>query len=414
MIDMVSSRRDILRRGLYGGSLLAMAWDKAGAAEPAPLPPWTPGHLDIHHIDTGVGNATFILGPDGTTILIDCGATRGGPPASTALRPDNSRSAGAWVARYILRHAAAAGRKQLDYMIATHVHPDHVGSPLDGDPRTPEGYVLTGLSEVDALVPAQVVIDRGFPDYAPLPLIQAPFASNHLAWLMARAKAGQRVEHVRVGSNTQLRARQAGAFDLRFVGGNGRVWTGQADTSRDLFPPRARWTTEASPEENHMSIALVLAYRGFRYFAGGDLTADTHEGAVPWLDVETPITRAAGRLDVASADHHGYFDACWPGFTQALDARAYVIQGWHATHPDPASLQRMLDAWKGRPLRDVFITRLDPASKAVNARFLGQVRSTQGHVVVRVAPDGSHRIFVTDSIDEGDRVTYAGEARRPT
>lgn len=413
----MSSRREILRRGLYGGSLLAMGWDRAGAAPPAPLPaflpPWSPGHLDIHHIDTGVGNATFILGPDGTTILIDCGATRGGPPASTPLLPDTSRSAGAWVARYILRHAAAAGRRTLDAMIATHVHPDHVGSPLDGDPRAPAGYVLTGLSEVDALVPADLVIDRGFPDYAPLPLISAPFAANHRAWLEARVKEGRRVEHVHVGSNSQVRPRKAGAFDLRFVGGNGRVWTGTGDASRDLFPPRTAWSTEATPEENHMSIAMVLAYRGFRYFAGGDLTADTHEGAVPWLDVETPIARAAGRVDVASADHHGYFDACWQGFTQALDADAYVVQGWHATHPDPASLQRMLDAWKGRTLRDVFITRLDPASRAVNGRFLGQVRSTQGHVVVRVSPDGSYRLFVTDSSDERDRITFAGEARRP-
>ncbi len=182
------------------------------AADPPTLPPWTPGTLDIHHIDTGVGNATFILGPDGTTILIDCGATRGGPPASTALRPDSSRSPGEWVARYTLRHARAAKRETLDYMIATHVHPDHVGSPIDGDRRAPEGYVLTGLSDVDALMPAGLVIDRGFPTYDPLPLINAPFAANHLAWLYARVKSGRRVEHVAVGSIRQLRRAVKGCF----------------------------------------------------------------------------------------------------------------------------------------------------------------------------------------------------------
>lgn len=383
------------------------------AADPPTLPPWTPGTLDIHHIDTGVGNATFILGPDGTTILIDCGATRGGPPASTALRPDSSRSPGEWVARYTLRHARAAKRETLDYMIATHVHPDHVGSPIDGDRRAPEGYVLTGLSDVDALMPAGLVIDRGFPTYDPLPLINAPFAANHLAWLNARVKSGRRVEHVAVGSIRQLKARRQGLFSVRFVGGNGRVWTGVGDQSRDLFPPRSSWTTEARPEENHMSLAMVLSFGPFRYFAGGDLVADTHDGAVPWLDVETPIVQAAGRVDVASADHHGYFDACWPGFASALDADAYVIQAWHATHPAMGSLQRLLNAWQGRSLRDVFITRLDPASRTANGRFLSKIKSTEGHVVIRVRSDGSYGVYVTDSRNELDMITFAGELKTP-
>jgi hypothetical protein len=167
------------------------------------------------------------------------------------------------------------------------------------------------------------------------------------------------------------------------------------------------------PEENHMSIAMVLGFGPFRYFEGGDLVADTHDGAFPWLDVETPIVNAAGRVDVASADHHGYFDACGPGFTRALDADVYVIQAWHATHPAIGSLQRLLNAWKGRPTRDVFITRLDPASRAVNGRFLPQVKSTEGHVVVRVNRDGSYRVFVTDSRDEADRITLASAIRVP-
>lgn len=406
-------RRMVVIGGLLGGISTVLPRGASANEGQVRLPPWTPGTLDIHHIDTGVGNATFILGPDGTTMLIDCGATRGGPPASTPLRPNDTRGAGEWVARYALRHAGAAGRSTLDYMIATHVHPDHVGSPLPGDRQSSDGYVLTGLSEVDALMPADLVIDRGFPDYAPLPLIDAPFAANHAAWLKARRKSERRVEQVAVGSSTQARSRRLGAFQVRFVGGNGRVWTGQERASRDLLAPKASWTTEATPDENHMSIAMTLDYGPFRYFTGGDLTADTHDGAVPWLDVETPIVNAAGRVDVAAADHHGYFDACWSGFTRALDADAYVIQVWHATHPAMSSLQRLLDAWKSRRLRDVFITRLDPASRAVNGRFLPQLKSTEGHVVVRVGPDGTYRVFVTDSRDEEDTITFAGGSRTP-
>ena len=39
-----------------------------------------PGTLDIHHISTGRGNATFFVLPDGTTLLVDAGAAGDGLP----------------------------------------------------------------------------------------------------------------------------------------------------------------------------------------------------------------------------------------------------------------------------------------------------------------------------------------------
>jgi hypothetical protein len=39
-----------------------------------PFEPWKRGYLDIHHISTGRGSSAFILGPDGTTMMIDAGA----------------------------------------------------------------------------------------------------------------------------------------------------------------------------------------------------------------------------------------------------------------------------------------------------------------------------------------------------
>ncbi len=38
------------------------------------LPLWKPGILDIHHINTGRGNSSLAICPDGTSILIDAGA----------------------------------------------------------------------------------------------------------------------------------------------------------------------------------------------------------------------------------------------------------------------------------------------------------------------------------------------------
>lgn len=411
----------IERRVFVGGALASVLLGREGTALTQTannsgigtrLPPWSPGVLDLHHIDTGVGNATFVVGPDGTTILIDCGAIRGGGNASAPIRPDTSRDAGTWVARYAARHAKAAGRSAIDYAIATHVHPDHVGDVLPSDTRAPDGVVRTGLSAVEALLPIGCLIDRGYPDYDPLPPPDAPFAANYRAWLDARQGRGARVERIRVGDSNQILPRCANArttFAIHAIAGGGRLRTGVAGMSRPLFPPRSAWNAGAMPTENLCSIALRIDYGPFRYFTGGDLTADTRDGAHPWLDAETSVTAASGPVDVATADHHGYFDACGAAFVRNLAAKAYVIQAWHATHPGMAQLQRLLDSWPGRTPRELYITRLTPESATRNARFLATVRSMAGHVIVRVAPGGqSYQLLATDSRDESDRVVSAG------
>ena len=70
-----------------------------------PLSPFSPGSLEIHHINTGEGTAAFLVLPDGTTLLIDCGFGQAArPPKYKApRRPDESRLPGEWVARYIKR-----------------------------------------------------------------------------------------------------------------------------------------------------------------------------------------------------------------------------------------------------------------------------------------------------------------------
>jgi Metallo-beta-lactamase superfamily len=409
------SRRCFTRRALAFGSLAVgatlPAWPVFAMDGEKSLPPWTPGELDIHHIDTGRGNATFLLAPDGTTLLIDCGATNDGLDVSALPRPDGSRQPGEWVARYALRQPRAAGRKTLDYAIATHIHPDHVGDLSANSPPREGGFVATGLSRVDALMPMETVIDRSYPDYGLLEPPKAPFAANYLAWLDARHHAGKRVEPLGVGSSEQIHLRDAGrfsGFSVRALAANGSVWTGKGAESRSVFPNLESVPAAELPNENSFSIALRIAYGKFSYFTGGDINMDTHDGRVPWLNVESPVVEACGRVEVAAADHHAYFDACGPEFTRRLDAQAYVVPAWHLTHPAQAPLERLIGAWPGEKPHDVFATEMLPANKLFNARWLKQMRSTQGHVVVRVAADGlSYRIYVVDSTKEDGAVTLA-------
>ncbi|KAL7918479.1 beta-lactamase-like protein [Trichoderma austrokoningii] len=361
------------------------------------LPKWRPGTLDIHHIDTGCGNATLIVGPDGTTIMIDCGTSNS--------QHQDSRP-GELVARYALRNSPDT---TLDYLIATHIHPDHVGDVHSDKSAMGNGFQRTGLSDVDHLMPARLVIDRAYPDYGLQPPPSAPFAANYLAWLDALRRDGRRVARIDVGSASQIRLRSPQEypdFSVRTLAANGLVWAGAGPQRRALFPDLGSLPPEAVPDENKCSMAFLVSHGRFRYYTGGDLTCDTRDGRYPWMDIETPVAEVAGRVDVAVANHHGYFDACGPDFVRLLDATNYIVPAWHVTHPGMAQLQRMLGAWPGVRRSNVFATRMLPESRIINGRFVDDMCSRQGHVVVRVEPGGeSYRIFVLDSDDEEDCVT---------
>jgi hypothetical protein len=291
-------------------------------------------------------------------------------------------------------------------LIVTHIHPDHIGDVGPAATAAMNGtYQLTGVSDVDRLMPARVVLDRGYPDYDKLPPPVAPFTSNYLAWLDERRRTGREVARLDVGSDSQITLRSTSRyadFAVRALAGNGRIWngTGRRD-SHSLFPRISSLAAQDRPTENMLSLALRLSYGRFSYFTGGDLISDTRDGRFPWMDVETPVARVAGRVEVAAANHHGYFDACGPGFVRLLDAQAYVIPSWHLSHPGQAQIQRLLGDWPGVARHDVFATEMLPGNRQLNERFAPQLRSTQGHVVVRVAPTGDrYSIFVLDSTCE--------------
>lgn len=65
------------------------------------------GNLRIYALDVGQGDGLLVISPQGKTVLVDAGPTDAGDEVVAALR----------------RH----GVKQVDLMIATHPHADHIG-----------------------------------------------------------------------------------------------------------------------------------------------------------------------------------------------------------------------------------------------------------------------------------------------
>src|ERR1700712_2137823 len=99
-----STRRNLLKSlALLSAAAAVPARSYAAIVESAlhtPVTARSEGEMDIHQIDTGCGNCTLVVAPDGTTLMIDAGASTILPETSSKPRPDTSRRPGEWQAHY--------------------------------------------------------------------------------------------------------------------------------------------------------------------------------------------------------------------------------------------------------------------------------------------------------------------------
>ena len=213
------------------------------------------------------------------------------------------------------------------------------------------------------------------------------------------------VERAAAGSLRQLALRRNAGhfsdFSARIVSVNGEVWTGIGESATAKFPKLSNLRSEELPTENMCSISVLLQYGRFRYFTGGDLTCDTSYGRFPWHDIETPVAEAAGPVSVAVADHHGYFDACGPEMVRALRPKVWVLPTWHVSHPAMNVMANLYSEELYPGERTVLATGMTSAALLTTERFSRLLKSTEGHVVVRVNARGREfTVYILDSRDE--------------
>ncbi|RYF48121.1 MAG: MBL fold metallo-hydrolase, partial [Cytophagaceae bacterium] len=211
-----------------------------------PLPVWQLGYLDIHQINTGQGNATFIVFPDGTSLLVDAGAInpidwRTNKLRNNPVKPSTARQAGEWIARYVRNALRFQNKPVIDYAIITHFHDDHMGSPLNVAKRGVGGYVLTGITEVGEYILIRKIMDRGWPNYDyPRSLDTDSMVANYrrfLTWQIQHKALS--VEQFKAGRNDQITLlNHPGKYSLevRNLAVNGEIWTGNENATRTLFP----------------------------------------------------------------------------------------------------------------------------------------------------------------------------------
>ncbi len=405
---------------LLGGIAIAGAAAAQGAQLGAPLPPWRNGELDIHHINTGRGNAAFLIFPDGTTLLIDAGDLDGEGFArrSPALklaprRPSVDVTPGRAIADYIRAASPHGVEPKLDYALITHFHDDHFGGWRPDLARSSHGaYALTGIAEVAEHIPVARIIDGGAP--APdasgvVDVAQREGLRNYHVFLQAQAMRGGSREDLAVGSEKQIRQlrrpKDFPGFHVRNIKANERLWDG-ADGTVQLFDPAVAIYPDGKRQENPLSLAIKLSYGAFDYFSGGDLTGLEGPGVPDWFDVETPVAAVVGEVDALTLDHHGNRDATNANFLAKLRPRVVVQQSWVSDQPGGEVVHRLNSRalWPGD--RDAFATSLMDETRLAMGGVVDQLyRSREGHVVIRVGSGGAtYRVFVLDDTTRGLRV----------
>lgn len=378
----------------------------ADAQKKEKLEPWKEGYLDIHNINTGKGESTFFIFPDGTSMLVDAGAAGSKKPWAADPRPNDSKEPGEWIARYIAPLLKQAGRDKIDYGIVTHFHWDHMGNITEKSPFNASGdYQLGGFTEVLDKIKVGKVIDRAWPDYNwPVPLLEDLKVANYRKFLdykIRKEKSG--VEKLRVGAYDQIKLNVAPekypGFQVRNIAANGIIWTGEGTASKNHIP---EGTHPKEIGENGLSIALRISYGKFDYFTGGDLSVAGLETAGPWeqwKDLEPPVAMATGPVEAMKANHHANFDANSVSFLRGLRPRVIVVQSWGASQPAMSVYRRMISSKVYPGERDIFVTNIMEETKT--AFDVSKLKSEQGHVVIRVYPSGQYEVLVLDDTREG-------------
>lgn len=378
---------------------------------------WKPGHFQIHAIYTGVAESLFLIFPDSTSLLIDCGdhaACERGELAVPIL-PDPSRHSGEWIARYVQR-VNPRGCK-VDYMLLSHYHSDHAGCLAFHAGKSPNGrYCRSGFGQAMEWLSFGTAIDRAWPTFDdPLPM---PDGFNggvvaHMREVYAElSRRGTKIERFRLErGSSQIRPLHGHVdeFYMRPLCANGRILMPDGSV-RDLYGDLIASGKMRRVNENAMSIGMVFEYGMFRFYTAGDF-ADRF--ALPGglqVEAEDVMAEACGAADVAKVNHHGHH-SMQRKLVAALKSSVYLACIWDQLHVTCDTMRRLSDrnAYPGDRVLAPGILSKERRVEDYGEDWMQDV--AQGvfegaHVIVDVAPGGGRYSVITVSAkDESMTVT---------
>jgi competence protein ComEC len=228
-------------------------------------------NLDMYWIDVEGGAATLIVAPSGESMLIDTGYMVGGRDA-----------------KRIYAATQKAGLKQIDYLLISHFHPDHVG----------------GLAELVKMIPVGRFFDHG-----------DEIEKENQQWLdsYTAASAGKRTI-VTPGDEIPLRGVQ-----VRVISSNAKV-LGKAlnGGGPNSLCTDAEQKAPLSPE-NQRTVGVLLTYGKFRYLNLIDLDWEKE------MELACPVNKI-GTVTLYQTSRHGAFEGAGaPAFLGAIKPQVVVV-----------------------------------------------------------------------------------------
>lgn len=371
-----------------------------------PLPKWERGYLDIHAVNTGQGECTMLILPDGTTMMIDAGECVPTTPNLVAPKPDSVTPPYLTYAKYAGNLLKQTGNKEMDYVLLTHFHTDHMGEvPKTAPLADNKAYKLSGLAGTCHLVPFKKIVDRAYPEYtdsaaAIHPISKAfPNYRKFVDWQIKNN--GVTAEKFIPGVASQFTLTHHPDaypdFQIRNIAANGVVWTGVGEQCRNHFVDPSTLSPEEMADENQCSAVIRISYGPFDYYTGGDIPSVTPQ---PWQYLEIPIGDAVGPVDAMKSNHHMNYDSMGIPLLSRLRPQVIVVHTRKAQQPDIQvlrNIQSKTRAYKGE-VKDVYSTNMHPATPYYVYPNTQKMPAIQGHIVIRVLPGGKQ--FYVYSLDD--------------
>lgn len=360
---------------------------------------WKKGEFQIHFIYTGVAESIFLIFPDGTTMLMDCGdfdALARGPKA-VPLLPDASRHSGEWIARYVTRVNPAV--TDVDYMLLTHYHNDHAGSDrfyAEKITRDGEDYALSGFSQAAEILNFRKAIDRCWPDEPETLQYADKDTVGHMRrfYGFMQKHRGLEIEQFRLGATDQIvPLHDPGSypsFQVRNICANGCIAYPDGRI-KDLFEAKKLAGKEIK-NENAMSLGMVFGYGPFRFYTAGDFSARFKDPDGTPRFIEDDIADVCGRANVAKLNHHGH-NSMSRKLVAALRSQVWVSCVWDQLHNLPPCMELISDRsiYPGDRLICPTIMPAERREKDRDAAWMKDIASEsfEGcHVVVNVENGG--------------------------
>lgn len=390
-------------------AMLVYGQNKASGQD---LAPWQEGQLDIHFINTGRGNASFIVFPDGTTMLIDAGDMNAAefertnfPLKVSPALPNDSLRPGQWIVNYIRQVMPQNRKAAVDYALITHFHGDHYGNIEKNSPMSlNHAYQLSGLTDVGDQLPIRNILDRGYNYPVDLKKYYQDNMTftNYLKFIeYQKLNKGMKADALIPGVTQQIKllfhAERYQNFSVRNLKSNDMIWSGAGDQALSCFT-RSALLENGKFNENPLSNAIKITYGPFTYYAGGDNTGYEGAGYPGRKDVETPMAKVTGKVEVMTLNHHGNRDATNDSFLKALSPRIAVEQSWCSDQPGQELAFRLTDKNSAGNHIHIFNTYMQPETKAYLGFWIAKAFSSlEGHILIRVLKGGeTYNVYVLD------------------